>query len=132
MKNGELATWFQEHLINKTSKSPILPKPTKSTSPPGPCSNNSNGTHDETEASASIESPEASLPSPKPYYGDSDENPSLNVYNVISTFNADVCEYDQSVRYAEFLKPSSAIRIIVATTSLGMGVNVQDVERVVI
>lgn len=54
------------------------------------------------------------------------------VYNVIQTFSSRVAQYDQDKRYSEFLKPDSVTRIIVATTSLGIGVNIPDVERVVL
>jgi len=55
-----------------------------------------------------------------------------NVQNIIKTFNARISDYDRSKRYATFAKEDSIIRIIVATTSLGMGVNVPDVDQVVI
>jgi hypothetical protein len=53
-----------------------------------------------------------------------------SVQNVISTFTARVSKYDQDVRFNEFEKPSSKIRIMVATTSLGMDINIPDIERI--
>jgi superfamily II DNA helicase RecQ len=60
------------------------------------------------------------------------DNPALNVLNVVSTFTARLSENDRNKRYAEFLKEDSIIRIMIATTSLGTGINVPDVSRVVI
>jgi Helicase conserved C-terminal domain/DEAD/DEAH box helicase len=128
-KDEGLANWIRDHLINKTS---LSSKSSKSSLPSEPGSVDNNNSDDDIEPSPSTESPESSAVPPKPRYSQDNENPSLNVYNIITTYNSDVCEYDQSVRYAEFLKPSSSIRIIIATTSLGMGVNVPDVERVVV
>jgi len=54
------------------------------------------------------------------------------VTNVVQVYTARVQEYDRTIRYEEFKKSSSAIRIMVATTSLGMGVNVPDVGQVVL
>jgi hypothetical protein len=42
-----------------------------------------------------------------------------------------VSQYDRDLAYAEFLKPNSKIRLMFATTCLGMGVNFKDVARVV-
>jgi superfamily II DNA helicase RecQ len=60
------------------------------------------------------------------------DNPALDVFNIVSIFTARVSTHDQNKRYNEFLKPDSLIRIMVATTTLGTGVNVPDVARVVI
>lgn len=54
------------------------------------------------------------------------------VYDIVQTFTAHVSEYDRDLRYTEFKKPSSATRIMIVTTSLGMGVNIADVEQVVV
>lgn len=54
------------------------------------------------------------------------------VTNVVQVYTVHVQEYDRTTRYEEFKKSSSFIRIMVATTSLGMGVNVPDVGRVVL
>jgi superfamily II DNA helicase RecQ len=56
----------------------------------------------------------------------------LCVFDVIQEFTADVAEHDQVLRYQEFIKPTSKIRIMIATTLLGTGMNMPDVERVVI
>jgi len=56
----------------------------------------------------------------------------LNVGNTVQQFHAHVARDDRISRYAEFKKPDSAIRIMVATTSLGMGVNMKDINRVVV
>ena len=55
-----------------------------------------------------------------------------DVNTVVEEFTSTVAQHDKDVRYAEFKSASSQIRIMVATTSLGMGVNVPDVERVVV
>ncbi|KAE9961472.1 hypothetical protein EG328_002905 [Venturia inaequalis] len=52
------------------------------------------------------------------------------VYNIIETYTAYVAEHDRNRRYDRFKQPGSDIRIIFATTSLGMGINVPDVARV--
>ena len=57
---------------------------------------------------------------------------SRGVNTVVEEFTSTVAQHDKDVRYAEFKSTSSRIRIMVATTSLGMGVNVPDVERVVV
>ena len=54
------------------------------------------------------------------------------VSKVVDEYTARVAKYDRQQRYKEFKKPDSATRIMVATTSLGMGVNVPDVERTVL
>ncbi len=54
-----------------------------------------------------------------------------SVFDIINTFTSRVSQYDRDIRYTKFKDPSSSIRIMVATTSLGMGVNVPDVTRVV-
>lgn len=54
------------------------------------------------------------------------------VSTIINTFTSHVAQYDKDKRYAEFKLSSSRTRIMVATTSLGMGVNIPDVARVVI
>jgi hypothetical protein len=54
------------------------------------------------------------------------------VYDIVETFTAHVSEYDRDRRYQEFKSSTSSIRIMVATTSLGIGVNVPDIERVVV
>jgi len=54
------------------------------------------------------------------------------VSNIVETYTSQVSKFDRDTRYAEFKKLDSRIRIMVATTALGMGVNVPDVERVVL
>lgn len=56
----------------------------------------------------------------------------LNVFIIVEEFYSRVAETDKTKRYEEFLKPDSKIRIMAATTSLCMGMNVSDVGRVVI
>ena len=56
----------------------------------------------------------------------------LCVYDIIQIFTAHVAQNDKDERYAEFLNPQSTIRIMIATTALGIGVNIPDVERVVL
>lgn len=61
-------------------------------------------------------------------------DPSTNercVFNVVCTFTAHVSQYDRDIAYNEFLGPDSRIRLMFATTSLGMGINIPDVARVV-
>ncbi|KAI8930614.1 hypothetical protein NX059_012224 [Plenodomus lindquistii] len=53
------------------------------------------------------------------------------VFNVVEAFTARVAQHDRDCAYAEFAKPNSKIRMIFATSSLGMGMNFADVERVV-
>lgn len=55
-----------------------------------------------------------------------------SVYNVVHTFTSHVSGYDQDVRFDEFKTSSSIIRIMVATTSLGMGINVADIDCTVV
>lgn len=54
------------------------------------------------------------------------------VTNVVEEYTSRVAALDQCQRYREFKSETSCIRIMVATTSLGMGVNVPDVARVVV
>ena len=42
-----------------------------------------------------------------------------------------MAQYDRDLSYHEFLSPQSKIRLMFATTSLGMGINIPDVVRVV-
>lgn len=53
------------------------------------------------------------------------------VYKVIGSYTAHVAEYDRNKLYAEFKEAASKVRIMFATTSLGMGINIPDVECVV-
>lgn len=53
------------------------------------------------------------------------------VFNVVRVFTAHVAQYDRDLSYHEFLSPQSKIRLMFATTSLGMGINIPDVVRVV-
>ena len=53
------------------------------------------------------------------------------VHEVVQIFTARVAQYDRDRAYAEFGKPYSKIRIMFATTSLGLGINIVDVVRVV-
>ena len=59
-------------------------------------------------------------------------NKTFCVTDVVEEYTSTVAPYDRDTRYSEFKSLSSHIRIMVATTSLGMGVNVEDVERVVV
>ncbi|KAN0072965.1 hypothetical protein V8E54_009079 [Elaphomyces granulatus] len=54
------------------------------------------------------------------------------VSTIIEEFTAHVSLYDRDIRYNEFKMPSSLIRIMLATTSLGMGINISDVDGVVL
>jgi superfamily II DNA helicase RecQ len=54
------------------------------------------------------------------------------VFDVVNTYTSHVAQYDRDLRYTEFKKASSITRIIVATTALGMGVNIPDIARVVV
>jgi len=54
------------------------------------------------------------------------------VFNVVETFTSHVSKFDRDCRYDEFKKSSSTIRLMVSTTSLGIGVNIPDIERVII
>lgn len=56
---------------------------------------------------------------------------SYYVHNVVQTFTSVTPLWDKTARYNEFKSSSSKIRIILATTSLGIGVNVPDIEVVV-
>ncbi|OJD20382.1 hypothetical protein ACJ73_08286 [Blastomyces percursus] len=57
----------------------------------------------------------------------------LSVINsTIQPFHSRVSEVDKDIRFEESMKPNSKIRIMVATTSLGMGINIPDVERTVV
>ena len=53
------------------------------------------------------------------------------VGTVVQTFTSTTATADKESRYKEYRSPSSKTRIMVATTSLGMGVNVPDILRVV-
>ena len=52
--------------------------------------------------------------------------------NVIETFISYVSKYDRDKWYLDFKSPFSMICIIVATILLRMGVNVPDVEQVIL
>jgi hypothetical protein len=65
--------------------------------------------------------PKYSLSGAKEYY----------INNIINIFHLYIAQKDKDIRYLEFSQPSSCTRIIVATISLGIGVNISDVERVV-
>ncbi|KAF1936287.1 hypothetical protein EJ02DRAFT_359466, partial [Clathrospora elynae] len=53
------------------------------------------------------------------------------VYNIIRGFTTHMSEYNKKHAYDEFKDPCSGIRITIATTSLGVGVNILDVVRIV-
>jgi len=59
-------------------------------------------------------------------------NKAYCVSMIIEEFTAHVSLYDRDKRYNEFKMPSSVIRIMLATTSLGMGINVSDVDGVLL
>jgi len=65
-------------------------------------------------------------------YGLDNERSRYCVTSVVETFTSHVSRHDRDFRYSEFKKEDSRIRILVATTSLGMGVNIPDIERVVL
>lgn len=50
----------------------------------------------------------------------------------VRLYNSRVAVVDQALEFEEFVSPTSEIRIMVATTSLGMGINVPDIERVIV
>ncbi|EEH06948.1 ATP-dependent DNA helicase [Histoplasma capsulatum G186AR] len=54
------------------------------------------------------------------------------INDTIQLFHSRVSEVDKNNRFKEFMEPTSKIRIMVATTSLGMGINIPDVERTVV
>jgi len=61
--------------------------------------------------------------------------PAHDVSNIIQVYTSQVAIRDRDYRYDEFKKPGtpgSLIRIMIATTSLGMGMNISDIERVVL
>jgi superfamily II DNA or RNA helicase len=63
------------------------------------------------------------------------QNPDERQYcveNIIEEFTGHVAEHDQDIRYKEFLKSDSIIRIMVATNLLGTGMNMPDIDRVVV
>lgn len=55
-----------------------------------------------------------------------------NVQLIVQIYHANVPAYDQEIRYKEFAKSTAITRIMVATTSLGMGINIPDVKRVIV
>lgn len=60
-----------------------------------------------------------------------DPNSCMSVENIVQHYHSRVSPADKEKRFNEFKEPSSQIRIIFATTSLGMGINIPDIERVV-
>jgi hypothetical protein len=63
------------------------------------------------------------------------QNPDKRQYcveNIIEKFIGHIAEYNQDIRYKEFLKLDLIIRIIVATNLLGTRINILDINRVVI
>jgi hypothetical protein len=54
------------------------------------------------------------------------------VENIIEKFTGHIVEHDQDIRYKEFLKSDLIIRIIVATNLLRTGINMLDINRVVV
>jgi hypothetical protein len=54
------------------------------------------------------------------------------VTDIIQEFTARVAIHDRTVRWEKFVRPDSPIRIIIATTVLGTGVNISDIDRVVV
>lgn len=50
---------------------------------------------------------------------------------IISSYFHNMAEYDKNKVYDEFRKPDSKIRIIISTESLGLGVDIPDIYRVV-
>ena len=51
---------------------------------------------------------------------------------MIQVYTAHIQEYNYTIQYKEFKKPSSVIKIIIVTTSFGIDVNIPDIGQVVI
>jgi hypothetical protein len=64
-------------------------------------------------------------------YSTNPNDEELCVHNVVEFVAAWVNPYDMKKRYDEFTKPLSKHRVMIATTVLGMGVNIEDVEVIV-
>jgi hypothetical protein len=65
-------------------------------------------------------------------YTTDEADPQLCVYNVVQEFTAHVAAFDQKTRFTEFEKPNSITRVMVATTILGTGINVPDIDVAVV
>jgi len=50
----------------------------------------------------------------------------------VQEFTARVASHDRKLRWEEFIRPDSRIRIMVATTVIGTGINIADIKRVVV
>jgi superfamily II DNA/RNA helicase len=68
---------------------------------------------------------------PRQKYSRDPNDGKLCVHNVVEFVAAWLNPYDMKKRYDEFTKPFSKHRVMIATTVLGMGVNIEDVEVVV-
>ena len=55
----------------------------------------------------------------------------MQANQIIEVYTSHVAEHDKSRIYEEFSRPTSNIRIVIATTALGLGMNILDVELVV-
>jgi len=64
-------------------------------------------------------------------YVDDNQRSAYSVTEVIRPFFSRSAEYDKDRSFAEFKEPGSKTRIMIATTSLGMGVNIMDIEYVI-
>ena len=56
------------------------------------------------------------------------KGPSVNVEEVVLFYTSYVTEHNQNLRYQEFKKLDSKIRIIIATTALSTGINIVDIK----
>lgn len=52
--------------------------------------------------------------------------------STVVNFHSRVCTLDKENRFEEFRKPDSNIRIMIATTSFGIGINIPDIDRVIV
>lgn len=64
-------------------------------------------------------------------YSDAASEDGLCVMDIVHVFTANVSDFDREATYNEFRKPTSRVRIVFATTTLGMGINIADVALVV-
>ena len=54
------------------------------------------------------------------------------VLDILREFSSYTSDFDKDVTYDMFIEVGSVARIVFATTSLGMGINIPDVKRVVV
>jgi superfamily II DNA/RNA helicase len=65
-------------------------------------------------------------------YNVSTDDRQYYISNVVEEFTSHIALYDHEMRYIEFLNLDSSVRIMVTTNILGTGMNIPDVERVVL